>query len=276
MPGLPSYDPITFSQQDLCRVFQQAAIRPNSIQAVRLFDQFVSWRMPDRKTNESDYFLGNIDRTMRWLGAALSSSILPAMAVEELTLDRFEALSTQFEQLKTFSTIAGVPYFCVASDSFLVRVTSIIRRSLAGRSHEEVRGAADAISVWVELHKDKKITSLPRTLIEHLVTTVLSRREPGLICLLDCARKLLQHQLFTEMDISRLWEALEELLSDSQYDRVGYSDERAISISLVRTECVRLAKALDSICASRNKVATDWFEAAAVDPLPEVRFALSS
>ena len=59
-----------------------------------------------------------------------------------------------------------------------------------------------------------------------------------------------------------------------RYEDVGLDTMEAVSVSLVRAECVKLAVAL------KDRVADDgtlqaWIDEAKIDPLPEVRFALT-
>jgi hypothetical protein len=60
---------------------------------------------------------------------------------------------------------------------------------------------------------------------------------------------------------------------ETSYNDVDRESRFAISVSLARAECVRLAHALH-----RRGIASEsirgWLNAAETDPLPEVRFAL--
>lgn len=69
-------------------------------------------------------------------------------------------------------------------------------------------------------------------------------------------------------------EALGDLIAETAYDRVDYDSRDAASVSLVRAECVRLARALQNSAAGGAN-ADAWLSIADTDPLPEVRYALA-
>ena len=75
-------------------------------------------------------------------------------------------------------------------------------------------------------------------------------------------------------DGPRLEEALADLMAETSYDKVEIDSKRAVSISLVRAACVRLARVLQD-SGSGGVFAKAWLNIASTDPLPEVRFALS-
>jgi hypothetical protein len=69
-------------------------------------------------------------------------------------------------------------------------------------------------------------------------------------------------------------QSLTMMRSEFCYENVEFDTMRAVTVSLVRAECVKLADAL------KGRVADDgtlqgWNEEARSDPLPEVRFALT-
>jgi hypothetical protein len=76
-------------------------------------------------------------------------------------------------------------------------------------------------------------------------------------------------------DTSRLSEALGDLITETAYDRIDFDSREATSVSLVRAESVRLARALEDSGAGGTNTAT-WLKLVEADPLPEVRYALAS
>lgn len=87
-------------------------------------------------------------------------------------------------------------------------------------------------------------------------------------------RRLIGAGLAEEGDRLRVSRVLGELLVEKKYERIDLDSREAVSVSLVRAECVRLARALED-AGSRGPDSTDWLNAAPSDPLPEVRFALA-
>ena len=60
---------------------------------------------------------------------------------------------------------------------------------------------------------------------------------------------------------------------EADYRRIDPESRAAVTVSLARAECVRLAAALRASGQAGPEVDA-WLESAAIDPLPEVRFAL--
>ncbi len=81
---------------------------------------------------------------------------------------------------------------------------------------------------------------------------------------------LIKDGTLTGEDMTRLTCTLSDLREDTKYSSVLLDSRRAVSISLVRQQCVRLAQLL------KQKISDDgtldgWLEEGHSDPLPEVR-----
>jgi hypothetical protein len=128
---------------------------------------------------------------------------------------------------------------------------------------------------WSQLFGEGQLPEITRPLIEQLLAIIEIRHEAGLHILLNAAVALTNAALLTESDMIRVQHALRDLLGGTRYEDVPITSARAVSIPLVRQESVRLAVAL------KRRIADDgtfdaWIEAAARDPLPEVRFAAAA
>jgi hypothetical protein len=93
--------------------------------------------------------------------------------------------------------------------------------------------------------------------------------------MLTTAVNLLKGNFLKTDDMLRLMKTLAIILLQFRYEDVEFDSARAVSISLVRAECVKLAIAL------KDRVADDgtlqaWIDEARSDPLPEVRFSLAN
>lgn len=95
----------------------------------------------------------------------------------------------------------------------------------------------------------------------------------GVNALQQCARRLTEDKLLSPPHTARLTEALGDLLVETAYANIDPDSREAISVSLVRAECVKLALALDRFGVG-GPVTVMWIATAETDPLPEVRFAL--
>jgi CRISPR/Cas system-associated exonuclease Cas4 (RecB family) len=104
---------------------------------------------------------------------------------------------------------------------------------------------------------------------------VETRRGIGLNALLHCVRKLVEMNKLQPDESERLNMALGDLINETAYDKIDFESREAISVSLVRAECVRLARALEDRGTATIYTAT-WLSGAEGDPLPEVRYALDN
>jgi hypothetical protein len=85
--------------------------------------------------------------------------------------------------------------------------------------------------------------------------------------------KLIEHGVLLENDRSRITYLLGEMLVEYQYEKIDPESRQAITVSLIRAECVRIANALKITDAAADSVVA-WLDAMNSDPLPEVRFSL--
>jgi hypothetical protein len=79
--------------------------------------------------------------------------------------------------------------------------------------------------------------------------------------------------MYNSTDLPPLLQALGDLRIETRYDAIEIDSEEAISVSLVRKECVGLTLALQPLMPD-DVTLTGWLEDARTDPLPEVRFRL--
>ena len=152
------------------------------------------------------------------------------------------------------------------------RVVTTIRRAIVGRNRDEINGAVTAIDSWLSLPPDTN-HPLPSGLVEQVVSAVANRREPQLLNLIWCARRLLNAGALSPDQRASLNEFFRDLFEETKYDAPEWTGARAISLSLIRAECVRLAKNLTDL-GIENPAIADWIKVGQTDRLPEVRLAL--
>jgi hypothetical protein len=207
------------------------------------------------------------------LGDALAFTIAPAMRATDFTESRSAAALTLISTGTVKRARACLPYFANAGDAVLAEIVQSIRRGLIGSSFDDVAGATAAVEIWIKLASNGTVPTLPEQLVEQVISAVETRREIGLNCLLQCARRLAEASMLAPAHASRLSEALGDLLAETAYETIDPDSREAVSVSLVRAECVRLARTLDHLGIPGGPPAA-WLSAADTDPLPEVRFAL--
>ncbi|SDI80676.1 SIR2-like domain-containing protein [Paraburkholderia phenazinium] len=244
-------------------------------QAVRLFDQLVSWT--PMKPDPHDPFGTSMandftDRMLTLVGPILGNAVIPAMTDADRTEQRARALLEFISRTKAWHGLLGLPYFLVASPSMIYEVATMVRRGLVGTLHQRVANATAALVRWAALVKDRVLSELPSALIEQLIATIETRHEHGLHTLLDAAFVLLKDGFIRDARPVRLMGAIADLLVETEYADIDIASRKAVSVSLVRVECVKLAMALREHVDDDGTLSA-WINAGKYDPLPEVRFS---
>jgi hypothetical protein len=254
-----------------------AGLIPTREQAARLFAEITSWAAAvEKKLSETNTFVDPFrqqtrERLLSHAASALARLVVPSLAPEDRTEKRANELLAFIKDPSTSTALPALPYFAHLP---VVRpeIVRRIRRAIAGRHFEEVAGGAMAIEKWASLFAPESAEGLPDQLIEHLISSIETGQSVGLHALLLCARKLLELHWLRVRDAPRLEEVLGDLIVATSYEAIDFESKKAVSISLVRAECVRLAHALKVDGASGTN-AEAWLTTANSDPLPEVRFA---
>ena len=82
--------------------------------------------------------------------------------------------------------------------------------------------------------------------------------------------------LLKKNDICGLADALDRLRVETAYETWDLTDVRTVTLSLVRTGCIRLAAALRDRGSVQSNAVGSWIACTTSDPIPEVRYALES
>src|SRR4029077_4974119 len=90
----------------------------------------------------------------------------------------------------------------------------------------------------------------------------------------DAPLTWLRDNFLLDEDLKRLMQTISMIRSEFRYENVDFDTMRAVSVSLVRAECVKLAARLKGRIADDGTL-QGWNDDAKSDALPEVRFALS-
>lgn len=252
-------------------------ILPENV-AARMFDEIVVWQQQsiDRRDPFANSFIKNFNDGIRsYAGDLLTIVVVPAMRAEDRTDQRAEALLGFITRARSWRSLGALPYFLASAPTGTHDIVSAIRTGLVGLEFQHVGSAAMAISRWAKLVRDGTLQELPRPLVEQLIATIETRQEAGLQAMLTAALSLLKENFLTAEDFDRLMSALSKIRLEFRYADVNFDSVRAVSISLVRAECVKLAVALKDRIADDGTLKA-WIDEAKSDPLPEVRFSLGS
>jgi hypothetical protein len=240
--------------------------------AAELFDQIVSWIPPKAKDNE-DFFSGmsNLPEIVSLVGDVLGQVVVPALALSAMTESRLDAYFAFISKSVAKSGLSGLIYFIEAHPSCLDLVARAVEDGLTIANHFPVTNAALAIMTWAEVGETRAIQRLPDAVIDKLIMLVAARFEHGLAVLTLAATRLEARRLLVEKSQLDLITALSILFLETKYDGIDIESRKAVSNSLTRAECVKLAAALRAN-GRTEQILTDWILESEGDPLPEVRF----
>jgi hypothetical protein len=246
--------------------------------AAQMFDEIVAWEYHTVKDDRDPFavsFVKTFNDTIRLsAGNLLTHAVVPAMQADQRTAQRARDLIAFIARARSWTGMQSLPHFIASAPDAIDDITAMLRTGLLGSDFQRVASAARAIVGWANLARSGTVSLLPRSLVERLVATIEVRRAIGLSPMLNAALSLLNRDFLEEGDLTRLTETISEIRREMRYEDVALGTVDAVSVSLVRAECVRLAVAL------KNRVADDeslqaWIGEARSDPLPEVRFSLT-
>jgi hypothetical protein len=145
-----------------------------------------------------------------------------------------------------------------------------LRKGLASRNRRVVLAALNSV-YWCA--RNLKPSDIPDFVSAEVTTLCLSGGDMELHNALDSARLLVEVGAVALLQRERMIDALDIISGVYRYTAVDEPQQQA-DIGLIRAAAVRLAKALMAT-GMDHKVLQDLVGLAPVDPLPEVRFAVS-
>lgn len=257
------------------RDFQGAIVAaPLTIEdAKRILKNCLEWK-PKELKSPNPFAQSKQQEIEHYIGPCLSNAVLPLLSARDIEADCVQKWTDALAKGGVESLIQTTAQFARIFPEREAEAISSIRRGLAGRTDMAVNSAVVAINHLIKLRISGPVP-FPSVLSADVVALCVTRREPGLLMLLACARRLLTARLIAAGDEKRLAEALELLLIETSYESWDPRDPRTRSLSLVRRECVRLADQLKQHGVLGDGI-EDWLASFANDPVPEVRFALMS
>lgn len=239
-------------------------------EALELVDSLLEWRMPDQPRS---IFPSNEDHNIAYgIARALAFAAFPAILPEDLTdvrVDRFVQAATS--DANPLLALAA-PAVAIARPDMTDAMVEVIRHAMVSNSRDAVQLAYQAGAIWLE--RADAARPLPLVLFQDVLATCYGRTSQVLHSALALARRLIVADMVGGTDVSRLAKSLGLLFDDLAYENQASGRFDSSTLSLVRMEAVRLAHALRER-GHADRAIDCWLTAAAVDPLPEVRFALS-
>jgi len=262
----------------MVRAGQDGIVSPTPEQAVRLFDELVAWPSYTLRSKHSELpilsgYFGQLNgRLTDLMGEALARCIVPSMSISDLTENRASALIRLIEQTKAFSALEALPYFATPKQTASPEIIETVRRAVSSADFQEVGSGLLAIGKWAEAGEAQDLQRVPDELVRQVMAAIATRQAAGLAALLYCCLRLVEQRKLGTSDLTLLYHRLDELFTETAYERVEPDSRTAVSVSLIRANCVRLARSLKNY-GSTERAVLAWLDAAEHDPLPEVRFA---
>ena len=160
-------------------------------------------------------------------------------------------------------------YFGNTNEVLSTKVEKIIRMGLQDRNQDKIDCSAFALFKWREIADTTATTKL----MSRLIYLIESWRAVGLRALLWTARQMYNKEWLSEQDVAVLTDSIPAIFDGVDYRRVEYASRDAVSASLTRAECVKLARDILNRSQDKNSELRRVLEEARNDALPEVRFA---
>lgn len=254
----------------------QLGLKPTSIQAARMLDEFLALEPTDGGTSVSSKGVGSGLSEWIWERSGLVISELLAASIrdEGRTPERGAALLKAVERNNGWGGLAALCFFFRNVDALAAKLPRLIMRGFIAPNHKGVRSSTEAVLLWAE-NEERVGAAVPDEVYNRLLSAIEVAPEHGLNALLACARGLLQKGKLNSAYAERLMSCLSDLLTQTSYRDLELSSTRAISISLVRAECIQLASVLLPEVEDDGTLEA-WLIQTRSDPLPEVRFALAN
>lgn len=253
-------------------------IQPSEGDAARLFCNVVDWRP---KKPPSDHIADALAHSAREEDDKKMASILgmvaaPALARHDRTVERAEAALAFLEETNLPEALSALPVFYGLDANVDRRIENAFRRPLAIGDRRATPAAVNALDRWLQLAETDQAVPLPDALRDRTLRALERGRIGGLAHLVYLARRLIDVGRCDDPELDQIVEVLDELRGATDYGTpdgdADVKSDRAVSLPLVRAECVRLAGALEKKGVTTES-ARIWRDVAACDPLPEVRNA---
>lgn len=220
------------------------------------------------KDHENDY---RQHEGARALGRAMANTLMPALRQLAFSEGSAIKLLSLADPITCPELMQALPEITFHHPEFETQIIERVRRSLASSQAEQAHAAISAAIAWSNFASQTE-RKYPAVLATEIANVCLARRPRSLYGALYAAFQLARNQQFSNDDQAKLAATLDLLLVEADYQNVEHDDPLAMTLSLVRKECVKLADALSNAGVKSDAI-TSWLDLAD-DPMPEVRFAL--
>ncbi|NIG77043.1 hypothetical protein F3J34_26095 [Klebsiella sp. Ap-873] len=242
---------------------------PNEKQAIEYFRYLTDWRFNKTKDESTDWEYEHDKGMAAIIGDVLSLSVIPNINKNHFTEENYNRLHDFYCTTHTPETIIAFPYFAFMDHKFSERVSKIIINGLNSPDNNNILHASFAILVW----RERSASSIIKSLVNRLISSITANKIDDSNHLLWTANELLKKDLLFKNQIKSLIDALPMIYDSYDYKNIENNSLKALNFSLIREQCVILAKNIVSKNNTHLPELTQILESARTDPLPEVRHA---
>lgn len=247
--------------------FGARAELPSKHQAVKYFETLIAWRPAGEQRHR--LFADREDELGDDIGDALARSITSALPEVALNRDRFDALCAFCVAVDAPSVLRALPRFATSNSAFARKAVRLIGSGLRSSRSKWVAQASFALLIWRRLQKSPATCGLVSRLVQQVGLNIA----PGRTAMLWTVRELHRDQSLSKPQIASLVECLPDIFESCDYSKLNAHSEDAVSVSLARAACVRLASDILKGSGREHSTLRLLLNAAREDQLPEVRFA---
>lgn len=206
------------------------------------------------------------------IGAVLSDAVLPVFDSSTWQENESKQLLNWIESSENSSSLRVLPQLVRLDSSKASYAEEKLRRGLASREQAVLSSAIDGVIKWINMASESGISPFPESLTRAIVGIVVNRRHPLLHLSIYTAEILVKKNLLSKDEIVALMDSLEDLRHETNYADWDELHPETHCLSLIRSNCVRLSRAL--IKAGNTASQLDiWISESESDPVPEVRYA---
>ncbi|AGU51537.1 hypothetical protein VAPA_1c44640 [Variovorax paradoxus B4] len=242
---------------------------PSEAQAINYFQRLTEWRPKNDANDYFDTLAASQRRISLLIGDVLARSVVPSLPSTELTKANFERLLSFCLDANSPRANAALVFFAPLHSENSAAVKKIIKGGLGDQDSLKVACSSYALLKWRELRADEVVDEL----ISRLVYLVETMRSPGLPVLLWTANQMVKNNWLNSSQLEVLTDAVPVIFDGANYNLTAPVSRDAVSVSLLRAACVKLARELIAVNDHCAEELMRVMEEAKADPLPEVRFA---
>lgn len=241
---------------------------PTYQQANKMFNTLTSWRFTPKRKDIPEFFNDNNEqRVSKEIGLTLNEAIIPHLEESKLDKASLNKLLRYYEETQTFEVLSSFVYFSKKFDESSNLLERSITEGLYTQNSRRIVASSSALFKWCEFNFSVRL----KLLITKLIYAINPSQTTGLASLINTANKLYYSNYLSGLNISTLKEIVPIIYDVTGYENIDQSSRLAISVTLVREACVKLAREL--LMNDPNSELQRVIDEAKTDPLPEVRFA---